>query len=147
MEMIEDNSNLPWDYYWIGQNPNLTMKMLRTTLEISCDKFELSQNPNITMEMVNKNPNIEWDWSGICYNKNLTLKMINDNIEEDWQLQFITLETDIENKKNKMLQMFQYVSLYEEELILTVLHPMRVQRYIQQYGYNIGTDEACIFNL
>ena len=61
MEMINNNSDKQWNWYFI------------------------SLNPNITMEIIN-NPDKPWDWKCISHNPNLTIKMINDNPDKPWCL-------------------------------------------------------------
>ena len=85
MEMINANPHKPWDWYWISQNPNLTLKTINANPDKPWDWYWISQSPNITMEMINANPDKPWEWCGISRNPNLTMEMIKANPDKPWQ--------------------------------------------------------------
>lgn len=44
----------------------------------------LSQNPNITVKDIIENPELPWDWNSMSWNINLTLQFILENIDKNW---------------------------------------------------------------
>jgi len=45
MEMILAHPNLPWNWYWVSRNPNLTMDAVGAHPNKPWDWDEVSQNP------------------------------------------------------------------------------------------------------
>ena len=53
-EIIKNNPDKPWDYYWLSQNPNITWDIVQNNPNKSWDYSLFSKNPNITWEIVQK---------------------------------------------------------------------------------------------
>ena len=66
---IEDVKDKPLDYYWLSNNPNITIEYVKNNPDKPWDWNELSSNPNITIEYVNDNPDKSWDWNELSSNK------------------------------------------------------------------------------
>ena len=65
-QYILDNLNLPWNW------------------------FNLSRNENVTWELIQKYPNLPWDYQGLSGNPNITLKIIKENSHKKWFWQDIS---------------------------------------------------------
>lgn len=52
--IIKDNSDKPWDWYHLSQNPNITWDIVEANLDKPWDLIglSLSQNPNITCDII-----------------------------------------------------------------------------------------------
>ena len=147
-KLIINNPEKPWDWSNISHNPNLTMEMINNNPDKPWDWSGISWNPNLTMEMINNNPDKPWKWSNISWDSKLTTEMINNNPDKPWDWSGIS-DNNFKNQhhihQQQILKKFTLTKQIEEELIQKVLHPKRIQQYIQIHNYNIGTNE--LFNL
>lgn len=85
MDIIENNSYIPWNYgkNGISDNPNLTLKFLRYNFFShynAFNKHSICSNPNFTIKNITNNINLFNSLGGISENENLTAKYINKNI-------------------------------------------------------------------
>lgn len=84
MEDIENNPDLPWEYYFVGTNPNLTIEFAITHFE-HLSVIDVAKHPNITYEMF-KNLYSPLYNSGYLswfqYNPNFTLDILINNYYE-----------------------------------------------------------------
>ena len=60
--------SLPWDWYGLSANPNMTWEIILKNLDKPWDWAGLSQNPNTTLCIVDSLPNKPWDWKGLSSN-------------------------------------------------------------------------------
>ncbi len=128
-DLFCDNLDKPWNWYWISQNPNITLDIILNNPDKPWDWPGISRNPNITCEIIQANPDKQWDWKYISYNFNITPLMIRDNLDKPWDWYILS--------KNKMNQPYyssyhhkkhlanQLASAIFEELIAVTCNPRR----------------------
>ena len=68
-DYIKNNTNKPWNYSYLSQNPNITWEIVQDNPNIPWNYHYLSQNPNITWEIVQDNSEIPWNYKSLSYNK------------------------------------------------------------------------------
>jgi len=78
---IKKNLDLPRNYYYLIQNPNLTWEFIYSNLEIF-RKYDpilekVTIHPSVTMDIINKHPEIEWCYKKIIYNPNIDFENYN----------------------------------------------------------------------
>ena len=99
------------DWSWLSSKPKAIHLLEKNQNKINWNN--LSQNPG-TIKLLEKNPDkINWYW----LSRNAAI---------------FELDTDAMRKRMQPLA---------EELMTAVFHPRRVGRIMNEYGYNIGTDE------
>ena len=59
---------MPWNYYGLSQNPNITWEIVQANPEKDWSYRYLSMNPNITWEIVQANPQIPWHYGSLSMN-------------------------------------------------------------------------------
>ena len=52
----------------LSRNPNITSEIVKNNRNEKWNYYWLSVNPNITWEIVKNNPNEYWDWYGLSRN-------------------------------------------------------------------------------
>ncbi len=80
--MMKHESKLDW--YYISENPNLTIDMINANLDKTLKWDWISGNPNLTMDFINANPDKPWKWKNIS-NNNFTkskVEFINKKYRE-----------------------------------------------------------------
>jgi len=167
VEMIIEHSLEQWSWAQISKNENITLETIYKHPELSWSwpimrhgvilkknlsnrntkVFEISK---ITANMIDDNPHYPWNWTFICRCPDVTIKVIDriaKHLEYSWlwkeisENKFDGYRNDIEQS---ILKTFKNTKVFEEELTQKVLHPKRIQRYIRQYNYNLGTDKPFI---
>src|SRR5690606_31793136 len=93
-----NNSNLPWNWFGISVNPNITIDFIKENLDKEWWWFDLSRHHNITLDMNVNNPDLPWDLDGISYNPNLTWRIIYDNQDKPWGWYYISINEFNKNK-------------------------------------------------
>ena len=83
-DIIQDNSDYPWNWDWISRNPNITWDIIQANLDKPWDWEFISCNSSITWDIIQTNPDKPWDWSGISRNSNITWDIIRDNPNKPW---------------------------------------------------------------
>lgn len=68
-EIIISHPTYPWDWYWISQNPNITLEIIEANPNKEWNWSSISVNPNLTIEYIQAHPEKNWDWYAISYNK------------------------------------------------------------------------------
>lgn len=92
LDNITNNHHLPWIWYWVAWNPNITEQFIEDNINEDWDwnylagvagvNYQLfirhpdqdwthkmlSLNPTLSIDYVTQNPNLEWDWSALCRN-------------------------------------------------------------------------------
>ena len=64
-QFILDNPDKDWDWYYISENPNITMEFINDHPEKPWDWNDISMNPSITMEDINYHPEKPRNWDYI----------------------------------------------------------------------------------
>jgi hypothetical protein len=85
LDIIRNNLNYNWNYYFVSSNPNITWEMTQENLDIPWNYSEMSHNPNINWEIERDNSDKFWSESGPSWNPNTTWKMVRDNPDIDWE--------------------------------------------------------------
>lgn len=123
IHFIEENPDLPWDWYAISQNVSLTPDFIERNVGNVLRNWDwcgLSRNPAITMDFVEKHleESYKWDWSGLSTNPNITFDFIQKHSK---RLYFANLSMNLfsfENRKNKQKETY---AILEKELTLPKL--------------------------
>ena len=82
--VIKDNPDKNWNWKGLSQNPNITWDIIRDTSNEPWNWGYLSKNPNITWDIIEANPDKYWSWRGISWNPNITWEIIRDNPDKPW---------------------------------------------------------------
>ena len=67
-EIVQANSDKPWDYTSLSKNPNITWEIVQVNRDKPWSYHFLSSNPNITWEIVQANPDVRWTYSALARN-------------------------------------------------------------------------------
>jgi len=78
-ENISSNIELPWIWYFVMKNPNITMRFLLDNQDRfwKCAWSSASENLAITVQDIIDNSQIIWNWDNIAKRKDLTMCDIN----------------------------------------------------------------------
>lgn len=100
MDKLAMNKNLPlervfadpnrWDFWYVSQNPKVTIDIVLENLNLPWDYDALSRNENITWETMCANPTLPWSTRNFCYNKNFSMQIVRDNPFYDWSFYAIS---------------------------------------------------------
>ena len=107
MQDIRNNPNLPWDYYRLSYNKNLTCDFIKDNIEKPWNWWLISRNPTLTIEFIEKNINL-FDFMWVSYN---TFEKENYS---PYRFSECRKEKTISNLR-----------IFEEELIKITWHPSR----------------------
>jgi hypothetical protein len=99
----EEFNNNPEYIYHLSQNRSLTFEMILNNLDINWDWYWLSQHPNITYENI-ISKQLPWNWKGISANPNIDWKTVYNNPDKEWDFFHISrnkfLKEPIVNERN-----------------------------------------------
>ena len=84
MEMIEAHFDKPWEWEYVSSNQNLTMDFVEAHLDESWNWCAISRNPNLTMKFIKAHPELPWNWYGISCNPNITMNFIESHPDKNW---------------------------------------------------------------
>ena len=119
-------------FYYISQNPNITIEIIRANLDHPWNWAKLTTHPNITWEIIQSNLDLPWRLKDFSRNPNLTLAIVKANPDFDWCWLFLS-QNQMENDKpdviRKELQQWFSRSNLKEELMATVWHPRNIHKF------------------
>lgn len=79
MDNIAINSDLPWEYKFVSQNPNVTIEFVLENLDEDWDWNELSRNKGINIDNIDSHSKLPWNFKFVSANPNITLEFIRIN--------------------------------------------------------------------
>lgn len=79
LEFIEKHLDKKWNYYILSTHKVITIDFINKHLDLPWHS-SLGENPNITMEIIRANPHINWAPEYVSCNPNVTMKVVKDNI-------------------------------------------------------------------
>ena len=96
MEIILNNPERDWNWFWISKNPSITWEQIHANPDKNWYWCNISSNLNITWEIIEANPGKMWNWQNISFNNmekgkelwigNLRLKLIKVlQIQRHWR--------------------------------------------------------------
>ena len=102
-EIILNNLEEDWEWYYVSENPNVTWNIINKfdkqwfcyqSVSVNVNNnpdypwnwYGISMNPNITWEIIKNNPDQPWDWRGVSWNPNITFDIFKKNLDKnlDW---------------------------------------------------------------
>jgi hypothetical protein len=103
MDFVERHPELPWNWYWISHNENLTMEYVVQHPEHPWNWLGISQNINLTMDFVEQHPELPWNWFWVSHNKNITMDFVERHPELHWDWTGIS-RNDFKKSKNAFIE-------------------------------------------
>jgi hypothetical protein len=94
-EFFEKYLDKPWDWYWLSQNPNVTLEWFEKYPNKPWDWYWLSRNPNVTLEWVEKYPDQLWDWFLLSLNSNVTMEMVEKYPDQPWNWYWLSCNPNV----------------------------------------------------
>ena len=122
-----------WNWGWISQNPNITMKDILDNPDNNWNCDYISSNSNITIKDILDNPDKPWNWNLISLNPNITMKDILDNQDKSWNWEYISENNFNYSEKKKIVKLLEKRFINRlllrklwikiEELVMIKYHP------------------------
>lgn len=137
-QFVLDNKDKKWEWYYLSQNPNISLQFIISNPKLPWDWSGLSGNINLDVETIISHPNLDWDFSELQSNNNLTFKDIkkiqeyfdfeidyselssnknitddniyDEGIDKDWDYESLMVE-------NKNISLDCYIEMYDLDLI------------------------------
>lgn len=75
--IIKNNLDKDWDWFWLSRHPNITWKIIQQNPNHPWDWWQISSNPNISWDIIKKHDGVNWDW--LLLSRNTMSK-----IKEEW---------------------------------------------------------------
>ena len=68
-DIIQNNPDKDWNWYWYIINPNITWDIIQNNPDKRLELVDyISRNPNITWDIIQNNPDKPWDWHRVYQN-------------------------------------------------------------------------------
>ena len=137
--MVLTHHELPWDWYGLSSNPNITFDIILTHLDKPWNWNYISLNPNITYDIVLAHPDKSWNWSGLSQNPNITFDNVLAYPDKPWSFVNLSYNTFSKAKKNFVDKRYkEYLSVYRiqqcwNNAISIPTNPMCKRKQIRDY--------------
>lgn len=83
MDIIITNSDKPWDWERLSENPNIIWNITQPIPDKPWNWKLLSWNPSITWDIVKSNPHRPWNWYWLIRNLSITMDIIMANSNKE----------------------------------------------------------------
>ena len=83
-KLLRQYPDKPWNWNFLSENPNITMKDVLAHPNESWTWNALSANPGITMRDVEEHPWGLWNWNALSSNPNITIKDVLAYPDKSW---------------------------------------------------------------
>lgn len=110
--------------------------------------FQISSSPILFFDHVINNLALPWDPEGLVLNPNISYEFYRD-YDEIFDLDLRKIigtvnKTNVEQEINRVLGIISTNRTMFGKLINYSINPRRIERYLQKFEYNLGTDEYCM---
>jgi uncharacterized protein with HEPN domain len=158
LDIIEKHSDLPWDFTYVSNNPNITMNFIEKhkdkdwnwsnisrTICLSIELIKtynnkpfsywwMSINPSMTTDILLEFPNRKWCWESLSEHKNISIDFIESHPEFPW----ITLSIS----RNPNIT-YQYINNIKQTNPI-ILNAVIDEILYSKYGINIPLSDLKI---